>query len=158
MKEIGQGLVVVLGMASGHIANKHKVFGGALRDNLREMIETLKSAMIILEDYAQKDTINDSELSQRTGEVLRRINAIQLDFLHQIDEYQITMRSSELYLGFLQLARELISRYTFTALLQRELNDLYGYFETSLPPRAEEREFPAVLISDDVVVIARGDL
>ena len=53
-------------------------------------------------------------------------NRFQLELLQSIDPESLYLRSSELYLSFLQLAREIINRYTIVSLLQRELNAVCG--------------------------------
>ena len=124
MKEVGHGLRSVLGMAESHIANRHHVYTGVLRDNLTAMVDTLQSLRAVLDDYARTGVLRDEELTQRSNEGMQRLNQLQLELLRHIDSDQLSLRGSELYLSFLQFAREIINRYTIVALLQRELNDM----------------------------------
>ncbi len=124
MKEVGHGLRSVLGMAENHIANRHHVYTGVLRDNLTVMLDTLQSLRAVLNDYARTGLLRDEELTQRSNEGMQTINQLQLELLRNIDGQRLSLRGSELYLNFLQFAREIINRYTIVALLQRELNDM----------------------------------
>ena len=45
------------------------------------------------------------------------------ELLQRIDTEGLSMRSSDLYLNYLQFARAFINRFTIVALLERDLND-----------------------------------
>ncbi len=51
------------------------------------------------------------------------ISKIQIELLQRIDTEGLSMRSSDLYLNYLQFARAFINRFTIVALLERDLND-----------------------------------
>ena len=58
------------------------------------------------------------------NDIIQSIDRMQENLLSSIATEQISMRGCELYLNFLQFARELVNRYSIVAVLQRELNDL----------------------------------
>lgn len=48
----------------------------------------------------------------------------QLELMKQIEQTQMPLHRSELYLSLLQFYREVVNRYTVIVLLQRELNHM----------------------------------
>ena len=122
MREVAEGLKRIINTAKDHIANHHHVYTGVLKDNLMQMLDIMQSMQIVLEQYAQTGKMTDVAFSRRSGECVQHINQLQLELLRQIDEAQLSLRGSELYLSFLQFARETIDRYTIVVFLQRELN------------------------------------
>lgn len=143
MKETAHGLRSVLSAAENHLANKHHVYTGALRDNLLSMLDTLHSMRDLLEAYRNGNVQSGAELSRQANERLHQaINRFQMDLLRRIDEQRLSLRGSELYLAFLQFSRDCINRYTIIGLLQRELNDLCAQSDriVNRASEAEKRE------------------
>ena len=58
------------------------------------------------------------------NDIILEIDRMQENLLSSIATENISMRGCELYLNFLQFARELVNRYSIVAVLQHELNDL----------------------------------
>ena len=60
--------------------------------------------------------------ASRCTKLLTRLEDAQSDFMTQLSEEPISLRKSELYLGFLLFTREMLNRYMMVKLLQAELN------------------------------------
>ena len=58
------------------------------------------------------------------SDLVQEIDRMQEELLTSISSENISMRGCELYLSFLQFARELVNRYSIVSVLQKELNDL----------------------------------
>jgi len=123
MREVSQDLKKVVNMSKSHVSNQHRVYKGVLKDNLMQMLKKLDAMQKMLSTYPHDDTMKDIELSRYSDEYAQYISQLQMQLLYQIDEEQLSLRGSELYLSFLQFARESVNRYTIVALMQRELND-----------------------------------
>lgn len=123
LKEIGHDLRSVIGTAYNHIDNHHSVYSGVLRDNLERMLTDLQDLEKYTIRYAQLPEKNDVELTERANASSALINQLQLELLRSIETAPLSLRNSELYLNFLQFARNLINRFTLIALLQHELNE-----------------------------------
>ena len=122
MKELSHELRSVLGMSAHHIANRHRPYSGALGDNLEQMLGILEDAARHFRAYAAGEG-SRAELSAYADHCSSRISKIQIELLQRIDTEGLSMRSSDLYLNYLQFARAFINRFTIVALLERDLND-----------------------------------
>ena len=123
LKEIGHGLRSVTGTAYNHVNNSHSVYSGTLRENLLEMIADLEDLRNFLNDYAHAKEHRDEWVTERTNASITLINSLQHQMLTRIDRHNLSLRSSELYLNFLQFSRDIINRFSLVALLQHELNE-----------------------------------
>lgn len=108
MKEVSHSLRDQLGVAENYVANSHSPFRGKMRDDIIRLAK----------DIAQ---IRDDFSPQACARTLERIDLAQQSFLVQIGEEHISLRKSELYLGFLLFTRELLNRFMMVKLLQAEL-------------------------------------
>lgn len=126
LKEVGHGLRSVIGTAYNHIDNNHRVYQGVLRTNLTRMIVDLEELKGHLDRYIEEG--DQAALASRCSQSIELINALQRELLQRIDEDNLSLRGSELYLNFLQFSRDLVNRFSLIALLNRELK------ETCLPP------------------------
>lgn len=125
MKEVSHGLRSALGMMESHLANRHSVYKGILRENLLSMEAVLDTVPALVATYRHGRSKEDTENAQRSNDELQQsINRFQMELLSRIDEDHLSLRSSELYLNFLQFARQSANRYAIVGLLQRALDDL----------------------------------
>ena len=108
MKEVSHSLRDQIGVAQNYVANSHSPFTGRMRDN----IKTLSKRLIM---------IRDNFVPANCTQALELIDEAQRDFMTQIGEEKISLRKSELYLGYLLFAREVLNRYMMVKLLQSEL-------------------------------------
>ena len=65
--------------------------------------------------------MRDNFSPQACTRVLEHLDLAQQSFLVQIGDEHISLRKSELYLGFLLFAREVLNRFMMVKLLQTEL-------------------------------------
>ncbi|MDR2818976.1 MAG: hypothetical protein LBB60_00355 [Desulfovibrio sp.] len=139
MKEISHGLRSAFDMMESHLANRHHVYKGTLRKNLLRMATVLETMPAFLQTYRHGTSREDVENAQRTNDALRQaINRFQIELLRRIDEERLSLRSSEMYLNFLQFARQSTNRYAIVGILQRALYGLCA--RESAPERAVENE------------------
>ena len=122
LKEIGHGLRSVVGTAYNHIDNNHTIFKGSLRDNLDKMIADLEDLSLFIQRYTSSPVSHDGVMQERADQSIALLNQLQSDLLQSIDEEQLSLRSSELYLNYLQFSRDLVNRFALIALLQHELD------------------------------------
>ncbi|WP_295477451.1 inorganic phosphate transporter [uncultured Sutterella sp.] len=108
MKEVSHSLRDQLGVAENYVANSHSPFTGKMREN----------AILLAKDIQQ---VRDDFTPQACTRILEHLDEAQQSFLVQIGDEHISLRKSELYLGFLLFARELLNRFMMVKLLQTEL-------------------------------------
>ena len=119
MREVGRNLQRLATVSKDHVANRHRVYHGKLKTNLLKLASELQKLARGSEGRHALETIklNGSDLVQE-------IDRMQEELLTSISSENISMRGCELYLSFLQFARELVNRYSIVSVLQKELNDL----------------------------------
>jgi hypothetical protein len=87
------------------------------------MIADLEELRNFLDNYARSPVHQDELVAKRTDKSVTLINSLQHQMLTRIDKYNLSLRSSELYLNYLQFSRDVINRFSLVALLQHELNE-----------------------------------
>jgi hypothetical protein len=123
LKEVGHGLRNVVGVSYNHISNSHSVYRSTLRDNLFIMMTDLEDLRNFLNEYAHSPLDRGEVVSKRTEQSITLLNSLQHQMLMRIDKHNLSLRSSELYLNYLQFSRDIINRFSLVALLQHELNE-----------------------------------
>lgn len=108
MKEVSHALRDQLGLSENYVANSHSPFTGKMRENIEKLAKDMRA-------------IGDNFVPANCARVLGLIEEAQRAFMEQIAEEQISLRKSELYLGYLLFAREAVNRYLMVKLLQSEL-------------------------------------
>lgn len=136
LKEVGHGLRSVAGTSFNHVDNNHRVYSGVLRSNLVSMLDELTSLGVFMKQFGHNPQANDDELQQQVNYTIDRINHYQRELLQRIDEENLSLRSSELYLNFLQFSRDLVFRFSLIVVLQHELNIKISQIapQSSAPP------------------------
>jgi len=122
MKDVAQDLRNTLSQMEDHLANSHSVFKGVLRSNLLQASNELNGLEHTLSKYVEAGEISDDILLRLSDTNLEEVNKFQIELMKQIEDHQMPLHRSELYLSILQLYREIVNRYTVIVLLQRELN------------------------------------
>ena len=110
MKEVGHSLRDQLGVTENYVANSHSPFKGVMRENMQILSNDLKG----LRDH--------HFMPAQCSRILRLIDEAQKNFLGLIGEEKVSLRKSELYLGYLLFSREMLNRYMMVKLLQSELS------------------------------------
>lgn len=124
MKDVAALLTKVVTLMDDHIANSHSVFKGVLKQNLLKSIGDLMSLQKTLDSYVRSGSMSDDVLLRLSNTNLEEVNMYQLELMKQIEQTQMPLHRSELYLSLLQFYREVVNRYTVIVLLQRELNHM----------------------------------
>ena len=113
MKEVSHALRDQLGISENYVANSHSPFTGKMRDNIEKLAKDMRA-------------VGDNFVPANCARILGLIEEAQREFMEQIAEEQISLRKSELYLGYLLFAREVLNRYLMVKLLQSELENGTG--------------------------------
>ena len=119
MREVGSNLQKLTTTVKDHIANRHRVYKGELKANLIQLASDLQKL-----GRAVKGRHALESVKLNGNDIILGIDRMQENLLSSIATENISMRGCELYLNFLQFARELVNRYSIVAVLQHELNDL----------------------------------
>ena len=110
MKELGHTLRDQMGVSENYVANSHSPFRGKMLENTEELIRQLHA-------------LRDDFSVERCTHLLHFIDEAQGEFIEQLDSEQVSLRKSELYLGYLNFSRDIINRYSMVKLLQAELEE-----------------------------------
>ncbi len=119
MREVGRNLQRLTTVSKDHVANRHRVFHGKLKSNLLTLASELQKLVRAGDGRHALETIK-----LNGADIVKQIDRMQEELLSSISSEHVSMRGCELYLSFLQFARELINRYSIVSVLQKELNDL----------------------------------
>ena len=117
--EVGRSLQFLTKQASDHVANRHRIFQGELKNDLLSLVSYLEK---ISTDSNGKQDI-DSVLVH-SNEAIELIDHMQAELLRRIPNDGISVRGSELYLNFLVFARELVNRCSIAAVLEKRLDNI----------------------------------
>ena len=124
MKEVSHALRDQLGISENYVANSHSPFTGKMRENIEKLAKDMRA-------------VGENFVPANCARILGLIEEAQREFMEQIGEEQISLRKSELYLGYLLFAREVLNRYLMVKLLQSELENGSGvHAATSEAPKA----------------------
>lgn len=119
MREIGRSLQRLTTIVKDHVANRHRVYHGELKRNLIDLSRDLQK---LTQGTEGRHALEPVQLN--SNEIINEIDRMQSELLLSISSEGLSMRGCELYLTFLQFARELVNRYSIVAVLQQELNEL----------------------------------
>lgn len=108
MKEVSHSLRDQVGVSQNYVANCHSPFEGNMRENT-----ALLAAELV--------RLRERFVGENCRRVLCQIEEAQREFVELIAGQEISLRKSELYLGYFLFAREVINRYMMLKLLQAEL-------------------------------------
>ena len=119
MRVVGNNLQKLTVSVKDHVANRHRVYKGELKANLLQLAGDLQKLGRGVKGRHSLETVK-----LNGNDIILEIDRMQENLLSSIATENISMRGCELYLNFLQFARELVNRYSIVAVLQHELNDL----------------------------------
>lgn len=119
IREVGRSLQALSKQATDHIANRHRIFQGELKNDLLSLVSYLEK---ITTDSAGKQDIQT--VLAHSNEAVELIDHMQAELLRRIPNDGISVRGSELYLNFLVFARELVNRFAIAAVLEQRLDKI----------------------------------
>ena len=123
MREVCRTLKRTAIQAQEHVANRHRVFKGEIAGSLEQLVQVLEVFEQDIRDFSGgwSDT---TELRERSKKVSDLMDQYQELLLSDIHHYDLSLRGCELYMIFLQFARDLLNRYDMVVILQNHLNDM----------------------------------
>ena len=119
LREVGRSLQSLAKLSTDHVANRHRIFQGRLKDELQGLADYIR--WISTDENGQLDIRN---VAKHADEAAERIDALQADLLRHIPSEKLSVRGCELYLNFLVFAREFVNRCSMVAVLQQQLEDI----------------------------------
>lgn len=117
LREVGRSLQSLAKLSTDHVANRHRIFQGELKDELQGLADYIRR--ISTDENGQLDIRN---VAKHADEAAERIDALQADLLRRIPGEKLSVRGCELYLNFLVFAREFVNRCSMVAVLQHQLD------------------------------------
>lgn len=123
MKEVCRVLARTASQAQEHVANRHRIFTGMLAGNLVRLTEQLAETEESVRDFCG-GWGTPAEVKEKSRRVTELVEHFQGELLSSVGEYNLSLRGCELYMVFLQYARELVNHYDMVVLLQNRLNEI----------------------------------
>ena len=120
MREVCRTLKRTAIQAQEHVANRHRVFKGEIAGSLEQLVQVLE----VFEQDIRGGWGDTTELRERSKKVSDLMDQYQELLLSDIHHYDLSLRGCELYMIFLQFARDLLNRYDMVVILQNHLNDM----------------------------------
>ena len=118
MRENGRSLQSLADAAQNHVANRHRIFAGDLEKNIAQLAHDLQDL------GAQQGDPNTplASVADNAARITSKIDAMQETLVATENKANLSLRGCEIYLNYLQFARDLVSRSALVAMLLRELN------------------------------------
>src|SRR5574344_578489 len=125
MREASKSIHYALDQAVQHVANRHTIFSGAMKESLFELVKRLDK---IVEDLRCIENIPDAanveSVVKHTKKLNRDIDKCQMDLVAIIGREHVSMHSSEMYLTILQCMRDIANRYVAVSMQERTLAEI----------------------------------
>lgn len=119
MREVGRSLQSLAKLATDHVANRHRIYQGELKNELQNLAQYLKQI-----STGEGGKLNFRNVMLHADEASNRIDALQAELLRRIPDDKLSVRGCELYLNFLVFAREFINRCSIVAVLSEQLDEI----------------------------------
>lgn len=119
MREVGRSLQSLAKLATDHVANRHRIYQGELKNELQNLAQYLKQI-----STGEGGKLNLRNVMLHADEASNRIDALQAELLRRIPDDKLSVRGCELYLNFLVFAREFINRCSIVAVLSEQLDEI----------------------------------
>lgn len=117
LREVGRSLQSLTKLATEHVANRHRLYQGELKDDLIGLAQYLKDI-----STGEDGMLDIRNVAVHAQEAADRIDALQAELLRRIPSERLSVRGSELYLNFLVFAREFVNRWSMVTVLQGQLD------------------------------------
>ena len=119
LREVGRSLQSLTKLATEHVANRHRIYQGELKNELQGLAAYLQQISTGVDGK-----LDIRNVMQHADEAAQRIDALQAELLRRIPDDKLSVRGCELYLNFLVFAREFINRCSIVAVLQGQLDEI----------------------------------
>ena len=111
--------------AVNHVANRHTIFGGAMKDSLIDLVKRIDRMQDDLKAIGDvPNALNVEAMVKHTKKLNRDIDKCQMELVSIIGREHVSMHSSEMYLTFLQCMRDLANRYVAVSMQERALAEI----------------------------------
>lgn len=125
MREASKSIHFMMENAVTHVANRHTIFTGPMKDSLLELKNKLHTISNDVHAVSQSPTSENVEALVKHAKKLNRdIDRAQVNLVGIIGSQHVSMHSAEMYLGFLQAFRDLANRYVAVAMQSRALSQI----------------------------------
>ncbi|MDO5532118.1 inorganic phosphate transporter [Sutterella sp.] len=119
MREVSRMLQNLAKLSRDHVANRHRIYEGQLAEDLKSLLDMLEKISV-----NAKGETDLRALADRAPQALATIDRLHTDLLRSIPSEGISVRGSELYLSFLLFARQMISYYQITSMIEERVDEL----------------------------------
>ncbi len=123
MREACRTLQRTAEQAEEHVANRHRVFKDEVGKSLNDVAGILVNLEKDIESYSVS-TGDTAAFQAKIRNGYEMLDKYQEFVLSDIGRYGLSLRGCELYMSFLQVARDLLNRYSTVILLQTHLNKM----------------------------------
>ncbi|HAR80554.1 MAG TPA: inorganic phosphate transporter [Succinivibrionaceae bacterium] len=125
MREASKSVRYALDQAVDHVANRHTIFGGAMRQSLIDLVKRIERISQDMHAIGDNPTAENVENIVKHAKKLNRdIDRCQMNLVSIIGKERVSMHSSEIYLTFLQSIRDMANRYVAVSMQGRALAEL----------------------------------
>ncbi len=125
LREAAKSVHYATDQAVNHVANRHTIFGGDMKNSLEELLSRLERISTDVHAIgADPSAVNVESLAKHAKKLNRDIDKCQMALVSIIGRERVSMHSSEMYLTFLQQLRDFVSRYTAVGMQERALAEL----------------------------------
>ena len=125
MREASKSVRYAVDQAVNHVANRHTIFGGEMKESLLDLTRRLGKISEDMHLIGQSPNAENVEAMIKHAKKLNRdIDRCQMNLVSIIGRERVSMHSSEIYLTFLQSLRDLANRYVAVSMQERALAEL----------------------------------
>ena len=125
MLEASKSLNYAIGQAMYHVANRHTIFSGKMKDSLFAFYNRLEKINTDLNAICTNPgSVNVESLIKHAKKLNRDIDRFQLDLITIIGMERVSMHSAEIFLTFIQAMRDLATRYGMVGIQEHALAEL----------------------------------
>ena len=103
MREASKSIRYAIDQAVVHVANRHTIFEGEMRQSLYDLLERIgKMSQDLRNIAADPSTVNVEAIIRHGKKLNRDVDRCQINLVDLIGRQHVSMHSSEMYLTFLQ--------------------------------------------------------
>ena len=125
MREASKALRLMSERAVTHVANRHTIFEGEMKERVLDITQRLHLISQSLKVMAKEPSAANVEaVVKLTKKLNRDIDRSQVEMVNIIGRQHVSMHSSEMFLDFLQGLRDMANRYVAVAMMERALSQL----------------------------------
>ncbi len=125
LREASKSVHYALDQAVNHVANRHTIFGGAMKASLFDLVKRVSRILDDLKAIQKNPSAGNVEsMVRHTKKLNRDIDKCQMELVSIIGREHVSMHSSEMYLTFLQCMRDVANRYVAVSMQEHALAEI----------------------------------